>query len=83
MASAAALQNDTIWLQANNYSVVSLNSKLSSHVQELAGAIRQGVSAYPDDHRDGFYDVELDNGWSYIHVRDDARTVYLVAYSRN
>jgi hypothetical protein len=32
--------------------------------------------------RANFYDVELPAGWAYIHVRDDKRTVYLVAYSR-
>ncbi len=81
--AAAALQNDTIWLQSGNYNVVSLNSKLSSHIPELKRALKIGVPAYPDNSRDGFYDVELNDGWSYIHVHDNARTVYLVAYSRN
>jgi hypothetical protein len=82
MAMAAAVQNE-VWLKANNYNVVSLNSKLSPYVPELAMAIRNGVPAYPDHGREGFYDVELNNGWTYIHVHDDARTVYLVAFSRN
>ena len=81
--AAAALQNDTIWLQSTNYNVVSLNSKLSSHVQELEKALKVGIPAFPDNGRNGFYDVELNNGWSYIHVHDSARTVYLVAFSRN
>jgi hypothetical protein len=82
MAMAAALQNE-IWLQATNYSVVSLNSKLSPYIPELTMALRNGVPAYPDSGRDGFYDVELNHGWGYIHVHDDARTVYMVAFSRN
>ncbi len=83
MAATAALKNDTIWLQAGDYDVVALNDKLSSHVPELSKALRHGVPVLPDSSRYGFYDVELSNGWSYIHVYDDARTVYLVAYSRN
>jgi hypothetical protein len=83
MASAAAIQNDTIWLQPTGYSIVSLNSKLSSRVPELARALRNGVPALPDSGRDGFYDVEVGGGWNYIHVHDTARTVYLVAYSQN
>ena len=83
MASAAAIQNDTIWLQPTGYSIVSLNSKLSTHVPELARALGNGVPGLPDTSRDGFYDVELDGGRSYIHIHDNARTVYLVAFSRN
>ncbi len=81
--SAVALQNDTLWLETRNYGVVALNDKLSAYVPELAKALGQGVPAFPDNSRDGFYDVELSSGWSYIHVHDDARTVYLVAFSRN
>ena len=83
MSTAAALQHDAIWLQPADYNVVSLNPKLSSHVPELAGALQHGIPAFPDNSRDGFYDVELDNGWSYIHVHDRARTIYLVAHSHN
>ena len=82
MAMAAAVQNE-IWLQANNYKVVSLNSKLSPYIPELRMALHDGVPAYPDLGREGFYDLELTNGWTYIHVHDDAHTVYLVAFSRN
>jgi hypothetical protein len=83
MSAAAALQNDTTWLEPRNYDVVALNPKLSSHVSELKNALRNGVPACPDTNREGFYDVELSSGWSYIHVHDGAQTVYLVAFSRN
>ena len=83
MTTAAALQNDTIWLESTNYHVVALNEKLSSHVSELKRELRSGIPAYTDHSRDGFYQQELINGWAYIHVHDAARTVYLVAFSRN
>ena len=83
MSMAAAIQSDTIWLKSGNYNVVPLNSRLLEHVPELAGALRNGVPAYPDNNRADFYDVELNSGWTYVHVRDDAKTVYLVAFSRN
>jgi hypothetical protein len=83
MSMAAALQNDTIWLESANYHVLPLNEKLSWLVQELRNELRAGIPAYPDNSRQGFYDVELKNGWAYIHVHDAAQTVYLVAFSRN
>ncbi|HYR87929.1 MAG TPA: hypothetical protein VE422_27865 [Terriglobia bacterium] len=56
-----------------------LNSRLGGRV-ELERAINRGTPACPDLHRHDFYDVELDHGRAYVHVRDDLRTVYLVAY---
>ena len=83
MTCAAPAQNETIWLNTKNYNVVALNTRIASHVPELRNAIRDGVTAYADETRPNFYDVELASGWSYVHVHDDARTVYLVAFSRN
>jgi len=83
MTCAAALQNDTMWMKLRDYDVVALNARLSSRILELSNALRQGVAASADSSREDFYSVELTNGWAYIHVHNDARTVYLVAYSRN
>jgi hypothetical protein len=80
--SATALQSDAIWLNASNYRVTPLNASLADRVPELKDALQAGVAAYPDMTRSDFYDVELAQGWAYVHVHDDKRTVYLVAYSR-
>jgi len=82
MNTATALQSDAIWLRTANYDVAALNPKLAARLPELESALRTGVSASPDSSRNDFYDVELVDGWAYIHVRDDKQTVYLVAYSR-
>jgi hypothetical protein len=79
---ATATQSDSIWLSAANYNVAPLNAKLDARIPELKRSLQAGIPAYPDTNRRDFYDVELPNGWAYIHVRDDNRTVYLVAYSR-
>ena len=81
--TATALQTDTTWLRISNYQLAALNQKLDDRLLELADALNSGLAAYPDMSRDNFYDVELPNGWAYIHVRDDKQTVYLVAFSRN
>ena len=81
--SAVALQMDTIWLETRNYSVVALNSHLSIHIPELAKALAKGVPAFADHAREGFYEVELASGWSYLNVHHGTRTVYLVAHSRS
>ena len=80
--SASTVQSDAIWLNASNYNVAPLNVRLADRVPELQHALQAGVAAFPDMSRNGFYDVELAHGWAYIHVHDDRRTVYLVAYSR-
>ena len=80
---AAACVQDSLWLQMPNYDVVPLNAKLQSYVPELTNALKEGVPAHEDHSRPNFYDVELTSGWSYVHVHDEARTVYLVAFSRN
>jgi hypothetical protein len=76
---AAALQSDTIWLRTSGYNVEALNSKLTGRIPELQSALTKGLPACPDTNRKGFYDVELPGGWAYIHVREDAATVYLSA----
>jgi hypothetical protein len=83
MTALTAVQCDAVWLKPLNYEVTALNSKLAARVPELERALMAGLPAYPDGSRQAFYDIELDNGWAYIHVHDDSRTVYLVAYSRN
>ena len=82
MNTATALQSDAIWLRSGNYNVAALNAKLVAGVPELQDALEAGIAACPDMSRDNFYDIELPNGWAYIHVRDDKHTVYLIAYSR-
>jgi hypothetical protein len=79
---ATAVQSDTIWLRTSGYNVEALNSKLAGRVPELQSALTKGLPACPDTNRKGFYDVELPGGWAYIHVREDAATVYLIAFSR-
>jgi len=82
MPTANAVRYDTIWLRGSDYRVTPLNARFAGHVPELKRALDAGVPAYPDASRRDFYDVELPTGWVYIHVREDKRTVYLVAYSQ-
>ncbi len=82
MPTANAIRHDTKRLWGNDYGVTPLNARSASHVSELKRALDTGVLAYPDASRLNFYDVELPTGWAYIHVREETRTVYLVAYSQ-
>jgi|SRR5438046_2664555 len=79
MPTANAVRYDTIWLRGSDYLVTSLNARFAAHVPELKLALDAGVPAYPDASRSDFYDVALPTGWVYIHIREDKRTVYLVA----
>ena len=73
---------DAIWLRRQDYNVMPLNPRLDGHVPEVECAIQRGIPARPDLHRHDFYLLELGSGWAYIHVRENARIVYVVAHSR-
>src|SRR5262245_45530467 len=72
---------EAVWLRGPNYQVVPLNRRLRGHIPELECAIQGGISAFPDSRRPDFYELELRSGCAYIHVRESAKIVYLVAYS--
>jgi hypothetical protein len=74
---------EAIWLRRRDYRIVPLNSWLSGCTPAVGMAIDRGVRAYPDLQRPDFYDIELENGRAYVHVHDDARAVYLVAYDNS
>ena len=82
MTPATALQTDTTWLRISDYAIAALNARLAGRLPELKHALKSGLAAFPDVARENFYDVELPTGWAYIHVRDDKKMVYLIAYSR-
>jgi hypothetical protein len=69
---------DLIWLRLPGYRAVSLKPEFDAQAMELERAIHRGVPAYPDSDRPDFYDVELDGGWTYVHIYREARAVYLV-----
>ena len=79
MMTCTDLQADAIWLELRNYEIVPLNAQLTSRIHELSRTLRQGVAACPDKTREGFYTVELDKGYAYIHIHPETRTAYLVA----
>ena len=79
MSAPSTVPCEAIWLKLHNYRVLPLSPQLDGFA-DLQEAINRGVPACPDSHRSDFYDLELDDGWAYIHVRDDLRVVYLVAY---
>jgi|GEM_PF-1773342 len=83
MNSPSTVELNAISLKAENYDVVPLNRRVAGSVFELERALQRGAPIFPDRSRSDFYDAELDNGWAYIHVREDTRTVYLVAAGSN
>ena len=79
MSAPSPVPCETIWLKLPDYRVSPLSPQLDG-CDTLQEAINRGVPACADLHRADFYDLELDDGWAYIHVREDLRVVYLVAY---
>src|SRR5262245_5565399 len=70
-----------VWLKLPDYHVVPLKPQLTEHVKVLEQSIHQGIPAHPDPTRKDFFDLQVENGWFYIHVHADSHTVYLVAHS--
>ena len=80
MNSTLESELDAIWLRRRDYLVVPLNSSIFGYTAALGMAIERGVRAYLDLQRPDFYEIELEDGRAYVHLHDDARAVYLVAY---
>lgn len=80
MDSVATPRPGVIWVEHNDYEIVALNPLLHEPALMLEKAIRGGTSARPDSIRPGFFDIDLADGWAYVHIRDEARVAYLVAY---
>ena len=80
MGQISTLEPAAIRLHIQDYPVAPLNPSLGAHIREVERELRRGVQAYPDLQRRDFYDVELGDGWTYIHVHHDARTVFVVSY---
>ena len=70
---------DVVWLRLRGYHVVPLKPECNKHTGELQRAIEEGGFSLPDLAHPDFYHVLLEEGWAYIHVYRDGRTVYLVA----
>ena len=73
---------DAVWLRLPGYRVAALMSEFGEHAIQLERAIHAGTPAYADSARADFYDVALEGGWAYVHVRRDGQVVYLVAHWR-
>jgi len=49
------------------------------HLNALRAALTAGVSVDPDPSRAGFYDVQVDSRWFYIHIPRNLSRVYLIS----
>jgi hypothetical protein len=81
MIIATEPQSDATWLLLPNPKIEAVNPRMAGPADELKLALNSGVPVLHDPKRQGFYDVELQTGWAYIHVREDSNTVHLIAYS--
>jgi hypothetical protein len=59
-----------------------MNAAMWSHLPQLEATLHRGVRAVADANRAGFYDIEIDNNWYYIHIPSRISGVYLVAAGR-
>lgn len=69
---------NTTWLKTDD-PVIPINSAAWEYLPEVETALRHGVEAVRDAKRPGFYEIELENKWFYVHVPSRFKAVYLVA----
>src|SRR5262245_14009073 len=79
MSNAERKTSERVWLELPKYHVVPLKPDLTKHVMKLARAIQQGIWADREFGRPDFFDVELENGWVYIHLYPHGQIVYVIA----
>lgn len=75
------------WLQSNDPVVPVNNSRASTaslkdSLTEIRTALTKGVCGVPDRNRSGFYEIEIEDGWYYIHIPEHIARVYLIAAAR-
>ena len=76
---AAMSLNTSEWLKSSD-PVMPVGSSMASDVLSTVGtALSKGVCGIPDMKRSGFYDVEIEGRWFYIHIPDRLSKVYVVA----
>src|SRR5262245_46489118 len=68
----------TTWLRTD-YPVIPVNPSGWDYLPEVEAARRRGVAATADNHRPGFFEIEIGDNWYYVHVPSRLRAVYLVA----
>ena len=68
----------TSWLRTDN-PVVPINPSTWQHLGKVETALHLGVTATADAKRPGFYEIEVDDNWYYIHIPNRITGVYLVA----
>ena len=81
MKSAVCPTSKVVCLQCSGYKVLPLHRSLRAIAQKLERAIESRLYARADSSRCDFYDVELSGGLAYVHIRDQVRTIYLIAYA--
>lgn len=74
------IQNAPVWFRSKDYSVVTFNPKVTGCVLGPGWLLEKVLATCPDARRENFYDIEVENGWFYVHVHDDNRTVYVITH---
>jgi hypothetical protein len=68
----------TTWLKTN-HPVSAMNRAMQDHLPVVEWALREGIQATPDRNRAGFYELEVDQRWYYIHIPGRISGIYLIA----
>ena len=69
--------------QFRHYAFEAFKPELKDRLPQLVRLLsEQGLGA-PDRKRKGFYNLQDEGHWCYIHVHEASRTIYLVGYRRS
>jgi len=80
MLDSTPTQYDPVWLRSKDYRVVTLNPRIAASILGLERLPGKVLATCPDIRRKDFYNIEMENGWSYVHIHHGTRTVYLIGH---
>lgn len=69
---------ERIWIRSDHV-IISTGRNMWKHLASLQERLRTGVFATPDAKRPGFFELEFDNRWYYLHFPERIGGIYLIA----
>ena len=69
--------------QFENYAFEAFKPELTDRLPQLVSLLSEHGLGEPDRKRKGFYNLQDQEHWYYVHVHEALRKIYLVGYRRN
>ena len=69
--------------QFEHYAFEAFKPELTDRLPQLVSLLSEHGLGEPDRKRSGFYNLQDEEHWYYVHVQEALRKIYLVGYGQN